>query len=332
MPVSRAITVAAVVLLVLVAGEVGAQESVTVRAGETRALASGSQPITVTSPATKGATVVTESTTTPKTYVLLYTAPATTSVFTEAIKYANPTARSVDVTVTPAGSEKVYAEAFKALFVLFVVALLLESGLAVLFNWRPFLVTFDGRGTKTVISVFVAYVFVEHFNLDIVTRLVNVYSEASPPFESRSVGRVLTALVIAGGSAAVNNLLVALGFRSVRTAEQVTPKPPLTDGWISVTLDRKKAKGPVAVLIGDPTAGPPVAGTIRGGAPPWKLLRLFLRDRSRFPTSGGFAVPAGTNCQVELHGNDADGKAVPPTTWGPKKIAAGGIIDLTLPL
>jgi hypothetical protein len=56
MPVSRAITAAAVVLLALVAPEVDAQESVTVRASETRALASASQPITVTSPATKGAT------------------------------------------------------------------------------------------------------------------------------------------------------------------------------------------------------------------------------------------------------------------------------------
>jgi len=332
MPVSRAITAAAVVLLALVAREVDAQESATVRAGETRALAVGSQPITVTSPATKGVTVVTDSTTTPKSYALLYTAPATSSVFTETIKYANPTEHSVDVTVTPAGSEKVYAEAFKALFVLFVVALLLESGLAVLFNWRPFLVTFDGRGMKTVMSVFVAYVFVVHFKLDIVTRLVNVYSEASPPFENGFVGRALTALIIAGGSAAVNNLLVALGFRSVRTAEQVTPKPPPTVGWISVTLDRKKAIGPVDVLIGDPNGGTPVGGTIHGGAPRWKLLRLFLRDPSRFPMSGGFAVPAGTNCEVRLEGKDGQGSPVTPATWGPKKIAAGGIIDLALSL
>jgi len=115
---------------------------------------------------------VTESAATPKTYALLYTAPATNTVFTETIKYTNPAERTFTITVTPAGSDEIYNEAFKALLVLFVVALLLESGLAVLFNWRPFVVYFDGRGAKTPITVIVAYMFVSHYELDIVTRLV----------------------------------------------------------------------------------------------------------------------------------------------------------------
>ena len=125
---------------------------------------------------------------------------------------------------------------------------------------------FDGRGVKTVISVVFAYAFVHGFGLDIVTRLVNIYSQQNPPFEPSFAGRMITALVIAGGSAAVDSLLIALGFRSVRTPDQIVPRPPRTEGWVSVTLKREKAVGPVDVCIGDPTAGPPVAGTIAGGA------------------------------------------------------------------
>src|SRR5438034_633021 len=82
-----------------------------------------------------------------------------------------------------------------ALFVLLVVALLLESGLAVVFNWRPFVVYFDGRGVKTVVSVVFAYLFISNFSLDIVTRLVNVYSQRNPPFDIQRAGLFLTSLI-----------------------------------------------------------------------------------------------------------------------------------------
>jgi hypothetical protein len=214
-----------------------------------------------------------------------------------------------------------------------VIALLLESGLAVLFNWRPFVATFDGRGVKTVISVVIAYIFLKHFKLDIVTRLVNIYSEAYTPFESHFVGRFITALVIAGGSAAVNNVLVALGFRSVRTSDEISPKPPKSEGWISVTLKRKDAVGPVDVLIGDPAnGGPPAAGSITGGTRRTAFMRFFLRDQNRFPMSGGFAVKAGTQCEIRIEGEDKAGKSLPPDKWGPKPIAAGAIVDIELTL
>lgn len=329
------IAVAAVALCAtLAAAGAEAQDSVTVRSGETRVLATGEDTITLLQPATRGKSEIVEPSTTPKTYVLKYTAPVTGTVFTETVKYANPTERTIGVTVVPTGSEQVYAEASKVLFVLLVVAVLLESGLAVLFNWRPFVATFDGRGVKGVISVVVAYLVVEYYDLDVLTRLVNVFSDATPPFQDGMLGRIVTALVLAGGSAAVNRVFVSLGLRAEQRAAEVAPKPPRTEGWVSVTLERKAAKGPVDVLIGDPAHGaPPVAGTIVGGRGWPRFVLLFLRDRNRFPMSGGFTVPAGTQCEVRLVGRDAQGILLPrAATWGPYEVAPGAVVDLTLVL
>jgi hypothetical protein len=197
----------------------------------------------------KGTVSVIESTTTPKTYSLIYLAPKTGVDFTDAVKYSDGTDHTVLVSVTAGGepptltSPEIYAQSFKALFVLFIIAIILESGLAVIFNWRPFIQLFDARGVKTIVSFLFAWLFVSAFDLDIVTNLVNVYSQKS--YLINFPGTFVTALVLAGGSSGVNNLLVALGFRSVKTADQAAPKLPPTEAWISVRLIRAAAVGPV---------------------------------------------------------------------------------------
>jgi len=309
-------------------------EAHTIRAGQSVALATGSTtPIAVTTDAKRGKTSISETASAPKQFTLLYTAPETNAAFTESVVFTNPTSHSVDVTVLP-GDGAIYQQAFKSLFVLFVLALLLESGLAVLFRWRPFLVYFDGRGVKTVVSVGFALLFVWSFDMDIVTDLVNVYSQRAKPFQHGFEGYVITALIVAGGSAAVNNILVALGFRSVITHADIAPKPPRTEGWISVTLLRDKALGPVDVLIGPPPVNPltrsSLAGTINGGTQFTKFVRLFLRDAGRFPMSGGYPVPAGSLCQVQLRGIGGDGKPCESRVWGPETIAPGAIVDIEL--
>lgn len=309
-------------------------EAHTVRAGQSAALVAGSTaPIAVTTDAKRGKTSISETATTPKQFTLLYTAPQTNAAFTESVIFTNPTSHSVEVTVVP-GDGAIYQQVFKLLFVLFVLALLLESGLAVLFRWRPFLVYFDGRGVKTVVSSVFALFLVWSFDVDIVTDLVNCYSSRATPFQHGFEGYLITALIMAGGSAAVNNIFVALGFRSVVTYADIAPQPPRTEGWISVTMLRKQATGPVDVLIGVPPAAPetrsPIAGTVTGGTRLTKFVRLFLRDASRFPTSGGYPVPAGGLCQVQLRGIDANGQPVESRVWGPETIAPGAIIDLEL--
>lgn len=293
------------------------------------------EKLTLKSTNLKGSVVIRESATPPR-YSLQYTAPQSASGFTENVVYqAGTTEFTSAVTVSPSAfSADVYEKAFRVLFVAFVVATLLEWGLAVLFNWRPFLLLFDARGVRTVVSVIFAYIFVTAFDLDIVRDLVAAYSGALP--KSGFPSQFISALMLAGGSSGMNKVLVALGFREVKTAEEVAPRPPPTAAWISVSLTRALAKGPVDVLVG-PAPTLRVAGTIAGSSRSagvlW-LLTYFVRDYGRFPTAGGFAVTPGTAVTVQLRGTHKDtGDQIESALWSaPDGLAAGAIVDLTLKL
>ena len=312
-----------------------AQDKISVKAGTASDIANSSKKIENKSGALKGTVSVKESGTDPKTYVLRYEAPNIKSDFSETIRYALDGAeKSVTVSVTalePAlTSDDIYAPSFKALFILFIIATILESGLAVVFNWRPFIQLFDGRGVKTIISILFAWFFVEFFDLDIVTRLANLY--LNEKHQSSFPGVFITALILAGGSSAVNKLLVALGFRSMKTAEQVAIRPPHNEAWIAVRLIRAAAKGPVWVLIGPEGGTLAVAGTITGSSRSGGPIGYFLRDYGRFPTAGGYSVTPGTPYEVKLRGADATGKRIESGVWGPFPLAAGAIVDIELKL
>jgi hypothetical protein len=225
-------------------------------------------------------------------------------------------------------SKETYEKAFKILFIAFVVALLLESGLAVLFNWRPFLMLFDARGVRTVVSVLFGYIFVKAFDIDIVRELVAAYSSSAPK-ESEFGSQFISALILAGGSAGVNKLLIGLGFRQVKTVEEVVAKPPPTHAWISVALTRNNAKGPVDVNVGQ--AGTVVvAGTIASSSRRLGILTYFIRDYGRFPPSGGFAVNPNIPVTVQLIGVDENNAIVQSPIWSAPGLAAGAIVDLRL--
>jgi hypothetical protein len=234
----------------------------------------------------------------------------------------------------PLVESDIYSASFKVLFVLFVLAVLIESGLAVIFNWRPFLELFDARGVKTLVAIGFSYFFVEAFDFDVTTRLVNVYSSTNYPVNLP--GKIVTALVLAGGSSGVNNLLIALGFRQISAQRQDTPRPPPQEAWIAVRLRRRLAKGPVTVRIGTDANALPVAGTIAGSARPGgRLLGYFVRDQGRFPTSGGYPVAAGQTYTVRMEGVDQAAAPVAVAagaSWGPYPLAAGALINLELSL
>jgi hypothetical protein len=249
---------------------------------------------------------------------------------TKALLPANTVAQNKDSTEQKIAPE-VYEQGFKAIFLLLVLAVVLESALAVLFNWRPFVETFNARAVRPLVSFIVALVFVNWFDLDLVTTLVNA-STTTIDYKPALPGLVLTALVIAGGSAGVNNLLVALGYRQRRTPETVAPKPPHTEAWIAVRLHRTPATtGPVLVFIGVPPgpapALPPLVGIITGSSRPG--LRYFLNDPGRYPGYGGHAVPANTAITVRIHRQD---NADAYKSWGPYVIGGGAIVDLELTL
>jgi hypothetical protein len=262
----------------------------------------------------------------------------------------NVSAPAPDTPPPPAQVEQgIIAAVTRTLFLLFALAVVLESALAILFNWRPFVETFNSRAVKPVVSLAVSYFFISKFSLDLVTALVNAATSASTPVSPE--GLLLTSMVVAGGSAAVNNMLVSLGVRQARTPETVTPKPPKDKAWIAVRLNRKAAVGGVGVFIGAGTVGkpgtpadpatntpavaavpavlPPVAGIIGGTSTP--ALRYILSDRGRFPGFGGHAVAPNTETLVVLQGRDQAG-ALLEVSWGPFKLADGAIVDLDLSL
>lgn len=219
-----------------------------------------------------------------------------------------------------------YDQSFRAIFVLLALAVILESSLAVLFNWRPFVETFNARAVRPVISFAVAYIFVLLFELDLITKLVNVIKPATYP--PNTSGQLLTALMLAGGSAAVNNVLVGLGFRQQRTPETAVPKPPPTQGWIAVAVKRKNVPGQVSVYVGPPPAAgakPPLADVL--DKPSSRGFRYFLVDPGRFPRTGVYPIAANSSIVLLLEGVDRAGHTV-SQNWGPNTIAGGAIVDL----
>lgn len=265
-----------------------------------------------------------------KTFDLVYTAPADSEGKTATLRFTpkGKPAETIDVQIV---SEKGawgenYGPAFQALFALFVVAVLLEMALALVFNWRVFLAYFDARGTKTVFSFAVALTLVNAFGLDIMSRLVQILW--NPTVQSDWLTKSLSAMVLAGGSSAVNSLMVTLGFRSVRTAETVQAKPPPTKAWLSVRLTRNEApEGPVELQV-QSGAGGFVSVYVfnrQDHRPPF--LRWALRDPLRFPGTGGHALTPGETYKVRLVGEKASGEPA-IQEMGPFTLAAGAIFDI----
>jgi hypothetical protein len=261
---------------------------------------------------------------------LTYTAPEVDNTLTETVKFKDgETLKTIDVTVVPS---QVYSAAFKTLFVLFVVAILLESALAIIFNWRVFLALF-GKGWKTVISVTLALVVTWNFDLDVLSDLIKVYGGGGSKGDP-TLGKIITALILAGGSSGVNNILIALGYRSRKTEEDVVQRPKGTDSWIAVRLKREKVRhGPVLVHIGPAGANPmPVAGVITGEKDARKpgLADYFFQDKGRFPNSGGHTVAQGLY-EVWVSGHDDSGAMVTERSE-PIAIGARAIVDIELKL
>ena len=284
--------------------------------------------------AARGTVAVAASRTAPL-FTVVYVAPAGLATGDDTVEYTvGGQKRTVPVSVEIASLDfsqgELYAKSFRALFILFILAVLVENGLALLFRWRPFLSTFDTRSVNPVVSFALSLLFVSMFHLDITTGLMNIYSGENNP--QGWPGTLLTAMIVAGGSGAVNRLFRAFGLRLPLAEAAETPRPPPGKAWIAVALaPSTRAVGAVDVLIGPPGT-PTAAGTIDSVAPGLsRLVSLFVRGRRRFPRSGGHAVPLGEQCVVRLHGLDRNGQAL-DAQWGPYVLAEGAVVDLDLDL
>lgn len=226
------------------------------------------------------------------------------------------------------GAGRVVTDSVGILIRLFVLAVILESALTVVFRWRPYLALFDGKAVNPPVTFAAALALVLAFDLDQVGVLIGSYSTASggPAPAVHDLGSaVLTALVIAGGSAGVNKMLRALGYRSNPVVEDL-PKPARTEAWIAVLDTSRVRRGTFHVAMRRDTGDWTVLGSITSGGRQTPRFGWALRNRGRFPPSGGYPVPIDTPIEIGVMGT-APGE-VPVAIWGPNALAAGAIVDV----
>lgn len=225
--------------------------------------------------------------------------------------------------------DDIYAASLKALTVLLVVAILIENALALIFNWRVFRAYFSVSGLKAVISFVVSLIVVIQFKLDIMSSLLAAYGDAPVVEGSNNIGtEILTALIVAGGSAGVHNLMRAMGYRGEADAEERLP--PKDRAWVAVRVRRKAGVGALQVTVTeDPSAPatlPAMAGTVMAARP--NLLSLLMRSNDRFPQNGGYEVVPGKAYRLSVIGRDRDGaRVVVPVSEEPVKLAPRAIVD-----
>ncbi len=74
-----------------------------------------------------------------------------------------------------------------------VMSILLERALAILFEWRPYVKKFDGKGTKQPVALVVAFLVCRFWEFDAISMII--LQEQVTMF-----GQVVTAAIIAGGA------------------------------------------------------------------------------------------------------------------------------------
>lgn len=346
-------------IALLSAGAVGAEPVLVLHAGAQAGEANTvlvAPCIKVTS-SVPGVAVVTQAS--GREHALTYTPPANAAqtVTIDAVTGEAPAEANGDclastpvraVITTKAGpeiSDAALKEAFNLLVGAFVLALLMESAFALLFNWRIFQEFLVGRAWRTIIMFTVSLLVVTQFKLDLLASLITAYHGTSAPkVDGNWLTRVLTAMIIAGGSAGVNRILVALGFRSQlpKVEQEKSELVRRNLAYISVTVD-SRVLGNQNIIINALEVPCDGTATMLGAVYRQKRARLrglLFGEPGRFPRSGGYALDA-SHCYrlsvtiVGVNVNrlvDMNGVAINQPANAPVyRFAPGAIVDFVIP-
>lgn len=225
-----------------------------------------------------------------------------------------------------------YDASVQALTKLAVIAVILEQALALIFQWKPFRDTFDRAAVRPMVSFLLAAAIVHEFGLDVVATLITAYGGDQTGIGLAS--KLVTALVLAGGSSGINRILQRLGVRtSLDTKEDVAPPP--TQAFLAVVPMPKSTSKDIAsvTVVGIDAGGASHSlGTVPGGSigrDPKGWRAWFLQEKGRFPAEGGFALTPG-QWSVRLDAVDSAGTVSSSAVWGPYQLDAGTKVDLTL--
>jgi hypothetical protein len=270
--------------------------------------------------------------------LMLIAIASATPASAQATPSDHPAPAASDTAAPPPSNEvslnnpDIYAKSAVALTMLFVLAVLLENAFSVIFNWRVFLTYFSLGGVKTIIMIAISYALVVGCNIDIVAALIKAYTNDAPLGSFPT--RFITALILAGGSAGVYNIMRALGYRSGEREEIVNPRPPKDKAWVAVWATRKDSKSEIFVTVrkigpADDKSPAPIAGMIQMRRP--SLIELILRNRNRFPQNGGYTVSPKTVYEIAVESKDGDG--YPIKRIGEQFVfAEGAIVDFNVVL
>ncbi len=241
-------------------------------------------------------------------------------------------AAAVPQIATMAGGSNIYDASVAALTKLAMIAVILEQALALIFDWKPFRETFDRSAVKPIVSFLFAGAIVHEFGLDVVATLIKAYGGDQDGIGV--VSKLVTALVLAGGSGGINRILQRMGVRSNLNLKDDNAPPP-TMAFVSVVPMPKSVKCDIAcvTVVGiDSTGSSHSLGTVAGpsvGRDPTGWRAFFLQEKGRFPTDGGFALTPG-QWSIRLDATDSAGTVSSSTIWGPYQLDAGAQIDLTI--
>ena len=147
------------------------------------------------------------------------------------------------------------------LLALLVVVTVLESAMSTIFQWRVYRMIFNARAVKTIVMVTAGWAVATYFDYDVFSRILALTGVDPAPVGSDGLAlrsgwfsKFMSALVLAGGSAGINNLLKSFGFRSPVAEESAAPPLKEDEAWISITVRRARAVGAVHVHVDETVA------------------------------------------------------------------------------
>lgn len=226
----------------------------------------------------------------------------------------------VAVDRTPQTSDATLSKAFNILLSAFVLAILLESAFALLFNWRLFLEFFVGKAWRTPIMFLGALLVVRNFHMDLMAELFDAYrpSQSGDIAKSTWFTSALTAMILAGGSVGVNRILIALGFRSQVRPEAELPKLDEKQAWMAVRVDNAEAEkfivGVQETALDATAPATAIVGFISRASLGQRLKQLLFPSQSRVPTSGGRVVSTEKVYRIVVDELKPGGKSYDATT------------------
>ena len=101
------------------------------------------------------------------------------------------------------------------LALLFVISIVFETALTPIFNWRIFAKYFEGKGVKTPVTIVAAVALLWGYDIDIFKHIIDAFAAGgAAPSTSTFPGRIMTGLLVAGGSGAIFNIFAKMGLRN----------------------------------------------------------------------------------------------------------------------